>query len=191
MADIRTHVPQLISLGANFWADGTRWITDVQLRNRPCMDKDLLKNYWPVSSLPLLSKVVEKVVTGQLLQHLDRQNMLEPLQSAHRKHHLMEMFCWVFAPKSTLHWITDRSPCLIVLLDLSSAFDTIGHRILLNRRCKRFGLCGIVHQWMTLYLQDRSQRVVIGRASSEPRILIAGVPHGSVLGPLLFSLCSP
>ena len=151
------------------------------------LDKDLLKNYRPVSNLPLLSKVVEKVIAGQLLQHLDRQNMLEPLQSAYRKHDSTEMVLLSVCTEINTA-LDNRQGTLLVLLDLSSAFDTIDHRILLNRLCERFVLCDVVHQWMTSYLQDRSQRVGIGRASSEPRILTTGVPQGSVLGPLLFSL---
>ena len=81
-----------------------------------------------------------------------------------------------------------RNQQCTVLLDLSSAFDTFDHLILLNRLWERFDFCGLLHQWMTSYLQDQSQRIVIGRASSKPRILTAGVPQGSVLGPLLFSL---
>ena len=157
------------------------------LIKKSSLDKDLLKNYRPVSSLTLLSQVVEKVVVGQLLQHLDRQNMLEPLQSAYRKHHSTEMVLLSVCTEISSA-LDNRQDTLLVLLDLSSAFDTIDHRSLLNRLCERFGLCGVEHQWMTSCLQDRSQRAVIGRASSESRILTAGVPQGSVLGPLLFSL---
>lgn len=77
---------------------------------------------------------------------------------------------------------------LLVLLDLSSAFDTIDHTVLLNRLRMRYGLRGPALQWMESYLQDRKQRVVIGQESSDYEELNTGVPQGSVLGPLLFSL---
>ena len=85
---------------------------------------------------------------------------------------------------SSFSWRAASSTAVTV----SSAFDTTDLRILLNRLYQRFELCGVVRQSVTSYLQDRSQRVVIGSEPSEPRILTAGVPQGSVLGPLLFSL---
>ncbi|PVD19379.1 hypothetical protein C0Q70_19867 [Pomacea canaliculata] len=77
---------------------------------------------------------------------------------------------------------------LLVLLDLSSAFDTINHRLLLQRLSSEAGIQGAALQWIASYLAERSQIVIVGSASSEAVPLVCGVPQGSILGPLLFSL---
>ena len=79
-------------------------------------------------------------------------------------------------------------PTAFVALDLSAAFDTIDHEILLNRRYISFGVSGYVWLWLQSYLSDRSQQVSIAGQSSPPTKCTVGVPQGSVLGPLLFSL---
>ena len=75
-----------------------------------------------------------------------------------------------------------------VLLDLSAAFDRTDHEILLERLRFRYGFSNLVLKWFTSYLIDRPQRIVLDKFSSQPRRLSCGVPQGSVLGPLLFSL---
>ena len=74
------------------------------------------------------------------------------------------------------------------MLDLSAAFDTLDHSVLLNRLEHRFGVNGTVLQWFNSYLSDRTQTVVVDSYSSMPSELVHGVPQGSVLGPLLFTL---
>ena len=76
----------------------------------------------------------------------------------------------------------------LTLLDLSAAFDTIDHSILLNRLRKCFGISDVVYKWLKSYLSDRTQVIKLGNTHSDPQLLSFGVPQGSVLGPLLFSL---
>ena len=77
---------------------------------------------------------------------------------------------------------------ILCLLDLSAAFDTIDHNILINRLHERFGLQGDVLSWFSSYLNARTQTVIINAATSPPKPLSTGVPQGSVLGPILFTL---
>ena len=77
---------------------------------------------------------------------------------------------------------------LLVLLDLSAAFDTVNHKILLRRLETTFGITGTALQWFSSYLGNRSQRVAFGDGVSESFYLACGVPQGSCLGPLLFTL---
>jgi len=77
---------------------------------------------------------------------------------------------------------------LLVSVDLSAAFDTIDHSLLLSRICHSFGVQGLALKWLNSYLRDRCQTVHIGSVSSSPVFITSGVPQGSVLGPILFSL---
>jgi hypothetical protein len=84
--------------------------------------------------------------------------------------------------------LDDHNQVVLVLLDLTAAFDTIDHKILLNRLEKRFGITGNALKWFTSYLQDRTQVVCVKSGMSESTKLVCGVPQGSGLGPILFTL---
>ena len=77
---------------------------------------------------------------------------------------------------------------ILVLLDLSAAFDTVDHTILLTRLERRLGITGTALEWFRTYLCNRSQCVSVKGESSEMHILGQGVPQGSVLGPVLFTV---
>ena len=136
--------------------------------------------------LSSLSKVLERIVLKQFLQHLESHSLLEPFQSAYRKCHSTET--------ALLHVVNDLLQAsdsghvsILSLLDLSAAFDTIDHDILIKRLHTTFGCSGTVLDWFTSYLSFRTQSVLVGHAST-PSALTCGVPQGSVLGPLLFTL---
>ena len=150
------------------------------------LDPDFLKNYRPVSNLPFLSKVLERLVLKQLLQHLETHNLLEPFQSAYRKCHSTET-ALLRVVNDLLQASDNGRVSILSLLDLSAAFDTIDHRILLTRLCTTFGCSGMVLDWFTSYLTGRTQSVVVGHESA-PLVLKCGVPQGSVLGPVLFTI---
>lgn len=146
------------------------------------LDPDILKNYRPVSNLPFLSKILEKVVDARLEHHLSINNLHEPSQSAYRKYHSTET-----ALLKVQNDITDAldkgNVSLLVLLDLSAAFDTLDHQTLLQRFKGHFGIDGNALAWISSYLNDRYQTVVINGDLSTPVLLKYGVPQGSVLGP--------
>lgn len=150
-------------------------------------DATELTNYRPVSNLQFASKVLEKAVCTQLEHYLEEYGIMDPLQSAYRKHHSTETA--MIKVKEDIDTTLDRgNAVLLVLLDLSAAFDTLDHQIMLNRLEKTVGIRGDALRWVKSYLQDRFQRVVVDESQSPCSALITGVPQGSVLGPLLFSL---
>lgn len=159
------------------------------LLKKPGLDTETFKNYRPVSNLPFLSKILEKVVAKRLDNHLDANELLDPLQSAYRAQHSTET-----ALTRVQHDITtaldNHSSAVLVLLDLSAAFDVIDHTILLKRLSFAYGINGATLQWIRSYLTDRYQSVVIGNSNSKKCHLTFGVPQGSVLGPKLYCLFS-
>ena len=123
--------------------------------------------------------MLERIVLKQFLQHLESHSLLEPFQSAYRKCHSTETVC---GQASDIGHVS-----ILSLLDLFAAFDTIHHDILIKRLHTTFGCSGTVLDWFTSYLSFRTQSLFVGHAST-PSALKCGVPQGSVLGPLLFTL---
>ena len=157
------------------------------LIKKPSLDPECLKNYRPVSNLSFMSKITERCVAAQLTDHLDAHNLHGEKQSAYRKHHSTET-ALLRVLNDILRAIDTHGEMVLVLLDLTAAFDTIDHSILLRRLSHRYGVSGTALQWFESYLSDRMQSVVIDSVQSEPSPLTDGVPQGSVLGPLCFTM---
>ena len=134
-----------------------------------------------------MAKILEKIISSQLLTHLSNHNLLEKFQSGFRALHSTET-ALVKVTNDLLMTLDAGEPAILVLLDLSAAFDTVDHSILLSRLESWVGLGASALQLMRSYLSDRSVAVEIGNASSSATPLIHGVPQGSILGPLLFSI---
>ena len=147
----------------------------------------IFKNYRPVSNLAFISKLDERVVAKQIVSHMITNNHYDPLQSAYRGHHSTETAI-LKVHNDILESMDQRKVVFLVLLDLSAAFDTVDHEILLNRLKYRMGVEGTVLKWMESYLSGRSQSVQIKDVKSDSKALKWGVPQGSVLGPILFSI---
>ena len=130
--------------------------------------------------------MLEKVVATQIISHMETYDLLEPYQSAYRHGHSTETA--LLSLQSDILEMQDKHQgVFMVLLDLSAAFDTIDHSILLHRLQNNFGISGAVLNWLQSYLSDRSVRVSISGVSSDSLTTKFGVPQGSVLGPVLFS----
>ncbi len=157
------------------------------LLKKPNADPECMKNYRPVSNLPTVEKILEQVISKRLEEHIQSENLHDSMQSAYRKHHstetaLMKMHCDITQA------LDQGSHVALLTLDLSAAFDTVDHLILLTRLENLFGITGDALEWMSSYFQDRSQSVLVGTASSGKHSLNSGVPQGSVLGPKCYSL---
>ena len=123
----------------------------------------------------------------RLNSHMDLNNMHETMQSAYKKHHSTET-ALLYIQNDILNSIDQNKVVFLVLLDLSAAFDTIDHELLINRLSSRLGLSGCVLDWFRSYLKNRSQRIKLDNVLSDHTLLRYGVPQGSVLGPILFSI---
>ncbi|KAL0153113.1 hypothetical protein M9458_051569, partial [Cirrhinus mrigala] len=157
------------------------------LIKKPQLDPNELTNYRPISNLPFLSKILEKVVSSQLSSFLQKYDICEDFQSGFRPYHSTETA--LIRVTNDLLLSSDRGCIsLLVLLDLSAAFDTVDHNILLNRLENYVGISGSALAWFKSYLSDRHQFVVVNEKVSYRSQVQYGVPQGSVLGPLLFTL---
>ena len=155
------------------------------LLKKPSLDQNALKNYRPVSTLSFISKIYEKVVLSQLIDFLNKNNLLSPNQSAYRKGHSTET-ALVRVVNDILLSLDQGDVSILTLLDLSSAFDTIDQTILLHILQTQFYISGAALSWFESYLISRNQSVMIDNLSSKPITLRYGVPQGSVIGPILF-----
>jgi len=147
----------------------------------------ILKNYHPVSNLPFLSKLTEKIVLERLNEHILSNNLKEMFQSAYCKAHSTET-ALLRVRNDILSAMDKQQVTLLIMLDLSSAFDTIDHEILFKRLSDRLGIQGHALQWIKSYLTGRGQYISINGETSEVVPLLHGVPQGSVLGPVLFTM---
>ncbi|GFS07086.1 reverse transcriptase-like protein [Elysia marginata] len=120
---------------------------------KPGLDENALKNFRPISNLKFLSKILEKLVLKQLLEHLNKSNVNEVFQSACKAFHSTET-ALLKVTSDVLESIDQKEICVMTLLDLFAAFDTIDRNILLTRLNQTFGLSGTVLQWFESYLSN-------------------------------------
>ena len=153
------------------------------LLKRDNLDVDNLSNFRPISQLPLFSKVLERVVAGQISNFFDSHSILDNFQSAYTTHKSTETALTCI----TNDILSSDKGTLLILLDMSAAFDTINHKLLISRLSST-GIYGDALNWFASYLSCRSYSVCIEDSRSPNFQLIHGVPQGSVLGPILFNV---
>ena len=153
---------------------------------KPTLDADDVSSYRPISNLSFLSKLVERAVAARLTTHIESQQLLPQRQSAYRPHHSTETAV-VAVHDRIVQAVDSGGVCALVLLDLSAAFDTVDHPILLRVLNRRFGVEGIALNWCQSYLSQRTHTFSFAGQQSGPHTVDCNVPQGSVLGPQKFS----
>ena len=151
------------------------------------LDKNVFSNYRPISSISIISKILEKCVLFQFRQYLEENNLLIEEQSAYRGNHSCETaLIKIF---DDIYTVVDKDTSVVVtLLDFSSAFDTINHELLVYKLEHLYGVTGTALRWFHSYLVDRSFHVKINDCLSKGKNSLYGVPQGSILGPMLFTV---
>lgn len=177
-----------LSFAEGVFPDCFKQATVTPLLKKPGLDPSQLTNFRPISNLNTISKILERLFLSVLYPHVCNSPAFNPMQSAYRPFHSTES-----ALLHTLNHIytsadQHRQPTMLVSLDLSAAFDTIDHSLLISRLNCSFGVRGVALAWLSSYLSNRTQIVQINSTSSNSVNLISGVPQGSVLGPILFTL---
>ena len=154
---------------------------------KECLDHNDLNNYRTVSNLCFNDKILEKLVLSQVSSYLNSHSLYNNCQSAYRPGHSTETALLKVVNDLFLS-LNKGNISLLALLDFSSAFDTIDHPILVHRLHTYFGFTDTVHQWFSSYLTDRTHYVTLSNPCSAFTHVHSGVPQGSVLGPILFTM---
>ena len=141
-------------------------------------------NYRPVSLLPVISKVMERVVSDALKTHLESQHLISKAQHGFRSHHSC-LTNLLFTLNDWTKMVDEGCGVHACYIDISKAFDRVNHAILLQK-LQTHGVAGKVLNWLCDYLTGRSAQVRVDGSLSRKIAATSGVPQGSVLGPILF-----
>ena len=149
-------------------------------------DKSECGNYRPISVIPAIAKILEKLISEQLITYLNDNNIIVNKQSSFRKCHPTENALM----QTTDQYLLNMNKGKInggLFLGLKKAFDTVNHEIL-SAKLQLYEIHGVALRLFKSYLNKKTQKFIVQRANSQLNIIICGVPQGSNLGPLLFTL---
>lgn len=149
-------------------------------------DKLKPSSYRPISVLSVINTIFEKILSSHIRKYISKYNIIGPSQHGFTPKRSTSIAVLVLSQilNTALH---NNNIAVVVYLDIKKAFDTVNHAKLLSK-LYNYGFRGRIHELLTSYLSDRRQRVTIRNFISDPQTVLTGVPQGSVLGPILFSL---
>ena len=143
------------------------------------------ENYRPISNIPLLSKIIEKAAISQYIPYLKETNKFSINNSAYKQNHSTETLLTKIH-SDIIQNMDNQKITILVLLDLSAAFDSVNHNIFLNILQNRFNIKCTALKWLNSYIKNRSHMVQINNSSSKKFDLKTGVPQGTCMGPVAF-----
>ena len=141
-------------------------------------------NYRPISLLPNISKILEKLVFNKIYGHIVENELLSEKQSGYRPNHSTDMQL-LYLTHQLYSTLNKKENFTAVFLDISKYFDKIWHDGLIEKCKTQYRISGSLLEWLISYLKDRTQVVRVGNSFSTPEKILSGCPQGSVLGPLL------
>ena len=186
VTDLPPTVTKLVNASLTTGRFASKWKTSII---RPLLKKLglklLLANYRPVSNLSFISKLVEKCALKQFIQHCDDQNLIPDYQSAYRSGYCTET-ALVKIRNDILCSFEKQHASTLIVMDLSAAFNTVDHQILLDVLENRFGITGTALSWFRTYLEPRFCKVCVNKSYSKLQDLTFSIPQGSCAGPVLY-----
>ena len=182
------HLNNLVNLSLSTSSfDGLKDAHVIPILKSLQLDSEDFKSYRPVSLLSFVSKLTERVVHKRITDYLSANNLNVPSQYGYKRHHSCESFLLKMID-DILVAVDRKLGVVVLIIDLSAAFDTVDHKLLLNILQYKFHITGTALSWLNSFLSDRTQCVKIGDCLSSSLSILFGVPQGSILGPLLFNL---
>ena len=159
----------------------------VPLLKKSGLDSEILKNYRPVADLVFLSKLTERVGARRFNEHMTDNNLHCSYEHGYKKHHSSETLLMLLV-NNFLRGLDNNNAIILLLIDLSAAFDTVDIDLLLHILESEIGIRGTALNWFESFLKNRNQRVLVEKSLSDSLKVQFGVPQGSVLGPVLFNI---
>ena len=190
--NLHTLLPILTKVVNSFLTSGTFLDTLKQsiitpVLKKSSLDHNIPKHYRPVANIKFMSKVIEKVTSFQVTNHIDSNDLGENYQSSYKRFHSTEI-ALLKVKSDFLQYVDNNKTVLLVLLDMSAAFDTVDLPILLQRLRDQFGLCKSVASWFQSYFENCTTRVSIKNVLCDGHVLKYSLPQGSIFGPQGFIL---
>ena len=148
-------------------------------------NKSILSNYCPISLISVFGKIMEKLMYNRLIDFLNKNNVFYSSQFGRANHSMTHAILQI--TDKIQNAIENKLFSCRIFLDLTKAFDTVDHNILI-RKLEHYGIRGLLGDWFRSYLTNRYQIVSVKNTNSQQKPITCGVLQGSVLGPLLFLL---